>query len=86
MRYTLTVGANHALDTGRHKATNKGKAAMNIFDPDQCTDREFYTEMFARFKSKALAAIAADNIYDAQRYLAIAAKCQEKLQAKGPEL
>ena len=55
---------------------------MNYFDPTQCTDREFYAEMLERFKRKALDAIAADNFYDAKRYLSIAEKslqCLNKL-------
>jgi len=53
---------------------------MNYFDPTQCSDREFYAEMFERFKRKALIAIAADNFYDAKRYLSIAEKCFQNLQ------
>ena len=53
---------------------------MNIFDPTECDDREFYTKMLATFKRKALEAIAADQFYDAKRYLNVAEKCLQCLQ------
>lgn len=53
---------------------------MNYFDPTQCTDREFYAEMLERFKRNARIAIAADNFYDAKRFLSVAEKCLQCLQ------